>query len=188
MLTAEEITKKLEDYTAKNSRYELSRNYISLSHSVLSVQELVEQYRAGFQDGVERRLKCYKGYQMEDDLRDRLIRAFPPFCVTPGNEIQAYGGIVKGHPDFRFDGCPGDCKSVLMDEWIPNGRLPRRVYWQMQGYMLYSKSPQALVVYESREGGKLKAIWVYPNHAIQGEIDRKMQDVIAIVKGVQCED
>ena len=61
MLTAEQITKTLEDYTAKNSRYELSRNYISLSHSMLSVQELVEQYQTGFQDGIERRLKCYKG-------------------------------------------------------------------------------------------------------------------------------
>lgn len=189
MLTAEQITKALEDYTAKNSRYELARNYISLSHSALSVLELVEQYRAGFQDGIEKRLKCYKGYQMEDDLRDRLTRAFPPFSVSAGGEIQGFGGIVKGHPDFRFDGCPGDCKSVLMDEWIPNGKLPRRVYWQMQGYMLYDNyAPRSLVIYESREGGRLKAMWVYPNRSIQDEIDRKMKEVISIVKGVQVED
>ena len=123
---------------------------------------------------------------MEDDLRDRLIRAFPPFSVSAGGEIQGFGGIVKGHPDFRFDGFPGDCKSVLMDEWIPNGKLPRRVYWQMQGYMLYGKAPRSLVIYESRENGRIKAMWVYPNEVIQNDIDYKMQEVIAIVKGVQC--
>ncbi|AYB35308.1 hypothetical protein [Chryseolinea soli] len=76
---------------------------------------------------------------MEKDMVHRLVNIFGD-RVRTRTEISAYGGLVMGRPDFEFDGDPGDCKSVLMDAWIPlNGWLPRKGYYQMQGYMLYAK-------------------------------------------------
>ena len=124
---AKEITDRLIAMTAKNSRYETERSYVSLSHCALSVDEIIGQFQNGFKDTLPIRLKCYKGYQMEDDLIGRMSDTFG-FRVHPFNEISAYDGIVKGHPDFGFEGDPGDCKSVLMDDWVPEkGRLPRKV-------------------------------------------------------------
>ena len=107
----------LLNYTACNSNFETKRNYISLSHCVNTVEEIYYYYTAGFEDSLKIRLKCYKGYQMQEDLMRRLTKCFPDRITQ--KEIVAYGGLVKGHPDFWFDGVPCDIKSVLKDEWIP---------------------------------------------------------------------
>ena len=181
-MDAKTITQDIEKYTAENSNYETSRCYISLSHCALGVDEILSQWENGFKDSLETRLRCYKGYQMEFDMVMRLSKIYPGKIKT-APEITAFGGLVKGHPDFQFYGRPGDCKSVLMDEWIPqNGKLPRRVYWQMQGYMLYSENTQSLVIYESREGGRVKAFWVYPNRKVQSEINEKLKMVVKEIR------
>lgn len=175
------ITHLIEKHTAENSHFETCRNYVSLSHCHLPVDEIVNQNKNGFADNLRIRLKCYKGYQMENDLVKRLIQIFGN-KIRLNAEIQAFDGLVKGHPDFLFEGYPGDCKSVLMDEWLPDGRLPRRVYWQMQGYMKYSTAEKALVVYESRETGIPKAFWIYANRAVQTEIDNKLTEAVKRIK------
>ena len=112
-LTEQEITEALTAWTETHSSYETERNYISLSHCGLSVEELLKQWKSGFEDTRENRLRCYKGYQMEADLRARMKLAFGSDRVGPSFEISAFDGLVKGHPDFSFDTYPGDCKSVL---------------------------------------------------------------------------
>lgn len=181
-MNTELIENILVDYTCMHSNYETYRDYVSLSHCALSVDEIVNQYWNGFKDTKEIRLRCYKGYQMEFDLLQRLSGAFPG-RISGFNEISAYNGLVKGHPDFSFDDYPGDCKSVLKDEWIPEpGKLPRKVYWQMQGYMLYSKKSIALVIYESRESGYIKVFWIDSNYWIFDKIDKKMRNVVKTIK------
>jgi hypothetical protein len=175
------ITKLLTDYTTENSNFETSRDYISLSHCHLSIEELVNQYKSGFQDGIQTRLKCYKGYQMERDLLIRIIDVFGKDRIKLDQEISAFNGKVKGHPDFWFMNYPADCKSVLMDDWLPNGWLPRKVYWQMQGYMYYSNRNKALVIYETRQSGLIKSFWINANRSIQNEIDLKLNEVIKII-------
>ena len=182
ILNPDEITTALVEVTAKNSNYETRRNYISLSHCSLSVGEILDQFENGFTDTIPIRLKCYKGYQMEADLVKRIDMSIGP--VRTDVEISAHGGIVKGHPDFEYESYPGDCKSVLMDDWIPkNGKLPRKVYWQMQGYMLYSQKDLSLVIYESREGGALSTFCVRANRRVQAEIKSKIDKVVSLIGG-----
>lgn len=172
------IAEQLEQYTADISPFETKRNYISLSHIHLSVEEIIDQFKTGFKDGRETRLKCYKGYQMEADLANRIKSVFGDRVVR-GIEISAFDGLVKGHTDLMFDGYPADCKSVLMDEWLPkDGKLPRRIYWQMQGYMKYANKDRALVIFESRENGRLVDIWVRANQHIQSEIHDKLTEIV----------
>lgn len=176
-LDPRKINAKIVNYTARNSRYETSRSYVSLSNIYLSVEDLINQYKNGFADSIPIRLKCYKGYQMEDDILNRLGSIFGD--LKTDIEINIHHGLIQGHPDFSLYDHPGDCKSVLKDDWIPKpGKLPRKVYWQMQGYMLYLKKKKSLVIYESRENGYLKTFLVYENHRIQSEISMKINEII----------
>lgn len=172
---------EVEKYTAANSNFQPERNYISLSHIHLSAEEIINQFKEGFEDSIPVRLKCYKGYQMERDLMER-IKAVWGARIKTDIEVSAFDGLVKGHPDFTFDDYPSDCKSVLMDDWFPkDGKLPRRIYWQMQAYMKYSGKDKALVIFESRESGKLIDYWVRANWNIQKEIDEKLQQIVKAV-------
>lgn len=180
-LSAEQISSALMTWTAENSGYEERRDYLGLSHASLEVDEIVSNYRAAVHADVMQRLKTYKGYQMERDLLRRLVSVYGD-RIQPGEEISVFHGLVKGHPDLRIDGAPGDCKTVPLDEHLPQpGRLPRRVFWQMQAYMLYAPAERALVIYESRASGLLWATWIFPVRRIQDEIDAKYRAAVEMI-------
>ena len=176
-MNEKEITKQLIEFTIKNSNFEPSRNYVSLSHCSLPAEDLIAQFNGGFTADEKGRLKCYKGYQMQHDFVERMKKVFGNRVKTD-IEVTAFNGMVKGHPDFTFDGLPGDFKSVLQDDWIPVDKLPYKVYCQMQGYMLYSNIGKALVIYESRESGLIKSWWINSNAKVQQLIDDKLKLVI----------
>lgn len=172
------ISQLLEKWTTDNSRFEETRDYISMSYAALDKEEILRNAQMGYVADHLALLKCYKGYQMEDDLKRRIIAVFGD-RITLKPEMTAFDGKVQGHPDFLFDGFPADCKSVPRDEHLPVGdRLPRKVYGQMQAYMLYGKQPKALVIYESRETGSIRDYWVFANPRIQREIDEKYKWVV----------
>lgn len=175
------ISEQLEAYTASNSNFDTSRPYISISHCIDPVEKMVETFSMGFEDTLKIRLRCYKGYQIERDMISRLRACFPE-KIELDAEIKAFNDLVQGHPDFLFDGLPGDIKSIPLDEHFPfsapNKRIPARVYWQMQGYMLYMRKEKALVVYESRESGFIRDFWISSNPAIQRKIDDKFKEAV----------
>jgi hypothetical protein len=169
------ISEDIIKWTCENSHFEQTRNYISLSHIVASVDELINEYKNGFQDSESIRLKCYKGYQMEANLLTRIKHIYGDRIKT-NIEISVFDGLIKGHPDFTFDNYPADCKSVLMDEWLPKDRrLPRRIYYQMQAYMLYLNKDKGLVIFESRESGLILDCWLRQNQNIQNEVREKIK-------------
>lgn len=183
----EYLDELLIHYTAANSSFEESRNYISLSHAALPTEEIVRQYFEGFKADEEARLRCHKGYQMERDIKDRLRQV----CDIHGLhfqenvEISAYDGLVKGHPDFKIDGYLGDIKSLPLDAHIPKrpSEVSRKVFFQIQAYLLYSGEQQAVVLYESRETGWIGEIWLKADpHGIQRQIRLKYEEVVKQVK------
>lgn len=179
------IAEALESYTASISQFETSRNYVSLSQCALPADELLKSYYQGFEDSHAIRLRCYKGYQMEKDLKQRLI-ALQDHCFTEHEEITAFDGLVKGHPDLKIwlptERYPADCKSVPLDEHLPELKVPRKVFWQMNGYMLYAKVDRSVVIYESRETGKVRDYWLHANRTIQQEIEIKLNFVVNQIK------
>jgi len=181
-MNAKDIQFKIEQYTIEKSNFEDSRNYVSLSGISDDEDVIITRYKKGYFANKEQRLKCYKGYQMEADLINRLKNIFGNDLDIANKEIVAVPNLVKGHADGFIFGYPLDCKSVLMDDWIPDSKLPRKVYWQMQSYILYSKSNRGYVIYESRENGKLKVFDVYPNKVIQDEIAEKIERIIKAIK------
>lgn len=182
MMEIEKIVEALENYTIENSHFDEKRDYLSLSHSNLSVEEMLDQYQKGFEKTKSGCLKCYKGYQMEADMLKRISTVFKD-KISNGGEIEAFAGIVKGHPDFRYEGDPGDFKSVLMDEWIPEKKVPFKVYCQMQAYMMYLNRYKSLVIYESRETGMIKAFEIHCNKKLQNEIHNKFEEAVKRLNG-----
>ena len=171
------VTKDLVNLTLRLSRFEEKRNYISLSHIVKPAEHLIADYKKGFQFNTVTKLKCYKGYQMEEDLLRRLIILYPN-AITTGTEYSLHNGLFKGHPDFEYLGMPGDCKSVLMDEWLPalpDCKLPLKVIFQMNAYMMCADKNNAVVVYESRENGVLRHAWLKKDEFVQKEISEKIE-------------
>lgn len=176
-----EITTALEGYTALHSNFDKTRDYVSISHASDSVEQIIQNYFCGFEDSLEIRLRCYTGYKCERDLLARIGKTFGD-RVKMCPEIFEYDGLVKGHPDFLFDELPADCKTVPLDEHLPNGRMPNRVFWQMQGYMLYLKKPKALVIYESKATGKIQDYWIHSNYNIQTQIKAKFDAVVKEIR------
>jgi hypothetical protein len=175
------IADAISSFTIANNNFDTFRNYIPLSQMHLSVDEIITSLQKGYETNILSDLKCYKGYQMEADMKRRIKSIFGE-RVDFDFEISAHNGLVKGHPDFNFDRYPADCKSVLMDDWLPkDNKLPRKVYWQMQGYMLYMNKDKSLVVYESRESGLISDFWIRANANIQKEIKDKVQTLVDTV-------
>ena len=177
-----DISIKLEEFTAANSNFETSRDYVSISHASDSVEQMIQTYYAGFEDSLDIRLRCYKGYQIERDLVSRIKKVFTN-RITTGIEISEFGGLMKGHPDFLFDDMPADIKSVPNDEHLPfhtpDRKIPRRAFWQMQGYLFYMKKERGVLVYEVRDTGRIRDFIVKAVPSIGLEIDQKFKTVIA---------
>lgn len=185
METAEQIADALTKWTVEHSGYEPRRNYIGLSRCSLPVDEIVRLYRDEVQVDELSHLRCYKGYQIETDLLRRLKLVFGD-RIQLGGEISAFAGFVKGHPDFFFDGFPGDCKTVPLDEHLQEpGRLSRRIFFQLQGYMAFSGKERALVVHESRENGLIRALWLFKNMRVQDQIHTTLSQAVAIIRAGQ---
>lgn len=165
------IAKQLEQFTASIASFDTTRNYISMSHAALDEQEIRNQIDKGFEDTLPIRLRCYKGYQMEADLLNRLKKLFPDKVKT-GIEYVAFDGIVKGHPDFEFEGYPADCKTVPLEEYLRD-RVSKKIYWQMQAYMYWSSKEKALVIMEARDSGAIRDYWITANQSIQYDIGTK---------------
>lgn len=173
MLTQFQIKDELERVTIAESCFDARREYIGLSQLADCPRSIVRKFIDGHSAGVREMLRCYKGYQMERDLVRRLQVAFPG-RIKLGGTISGYGGQVQGHPDFSLDGFPGDCKSVNLDEHLPVNRLPRKVEFQMNGYMYFSKTARSYVVYESRQTGLIRVYDVVPSAEIVRTILNKI--------------
>lgn len=175
------IEQQITDYTIQHSQYDTNRNYIGLSQVIKTKEEIINDFLQGTEVNESHKLKCYKGYQMEKDLVNRCKSIWGKRISH--RELEAFGGIVKGNPDFFLDNYPVDVKSILLDEHFPEkSKIPKRSYYQMQAYLLYSKSKMGYLIYESRETGKIKVYSVYPNFKIQQDIAIKIEDIVETLK------
>lgn len=178
----------LKKYTVEKSNFDTHRNYISMSNILSSPEDLVYQYRKGYSADEKALLKCYKGYQMEADLVNRIGAIYgADFFDLPierhyieyDAEFETEDGLFKCHPDLMIDAIPVDCKSILMDEWLPEAyfKVSRKIKYQMQGQLLLSQASKAIIVYESRESGIIKCIDVERDNHIIADIKRKMEAI-----------
>lgn len=180
-----EIQNALIDYTVKNSCFDAHRNYIGLSQLHRCNREIWNAFFEGSTADLVAKLKCYKGYQMERDLVRRLQCVLEDE-VFPGTlqDIIVYDGLVQGHPDFYLNGKPGDVKSVLFDNHVPQhySKIPARVLRQLQAYMYFLPASLGYVIYESRESGIIRVFSIPVNPYMQQQIREQVGLLVEAVR------
>jgi hypothetical protein len=177
-MKAEFLERQLIDYTLSICGFDEKRNYISLSNIIAEPEELVKQYLQGFTADEKARLKCYKGYCMEQDMKLRIAEALHGVPVSFHNEFGTDDKLFLCHPDLMINGIPADCKSVLKDDWIPQveQNISKKIRWQMNAQMLMSHTDRCLVIYESRESGLIKVFELKPTRWILDAIAEKIAE------------
>lgn len=176
------FAKEIMDYTIQHSGFEERRDYLSLSLASFEIDYILKTYQEGFTASPEEKLKCYKGLQMEKDLLSRMKAVYKDRIET-GFEISAAGGKIKGHPDFLFDGNPGDVKSLPFDRYMPlNLRVSKKNFYQMQAYLYYMDKKEGVIIYESRESGSLLSIPIRANVYLQQLIKNKYDQLLNLIE------
>jgi hypothetical protein len=180
-MKAIDIELRLIKHTIFNSHFDTHRDNISLSNIIKSPDELISDMNNGYTADQKAKLKCYKGYQMERDLVQRIMAEFKEIEFT-SHTINLNNGLFKGHPDLvELDTMiPWDCKSVLMDEWLPRTYrdISHKIKYQMNGYMMGLKVNTSRVVFESRESGLIRVYQLNKNAVIQADINSKMNIIL----------
>ena len=178
----------IENFTKSISGFDEKREYLGLSLAAKTPEEIASAFIDGYYANHKETLKCYKGYQMEKDLIRRLQIIYPnsvsteDLTIKTGILVESNPSLIgEGHPDYWFEGYPGEIKSVLKDSWLPDHRIPTKHYWQMQAYMLYSGKEKGVLVYESRESGLIRVKIFNSEERTQNTIHQKYIDAAKLI-------
>lgn len=190
-IRALDIKQALVAHTVAQSGYDTHRDYIGLSQLHKCSVEIWNAYWEGNSANLQQKLLCYKGYQMEHDLCNRLSAIYPEgFEVGAVRTIMAYDGLVQGHPDGYLHGYPLDIKTVDDERFIPTNlrTMPYRVRLQMQAYLFFLPASFGYVVYESRDTGAIEVFTIPVDRYLQLQITEKVVELVNAVKEQRLPD
>ncbi len=177
----------LINWTVANSGYENQRAYIGLSGIADCPQVIYDHFMHGNKpNGINGHLLTRISYELEADLIRRLTALN---LYKPAKEISLYDGLVRGHPDGIIDGDLLEIKTVAEEDHFPReGKLPRRVYWQVQAYLHFSKLRHAQIIYLARANGALKVIPIHYNPSLALDIVNKIDMLVEAVRSYKRPD
>jgi hypothetical protein len=169
------------EVSKKDSNFNQKRDYIGLSKIYKSVEELLQDHEKGLPFTDETLLKCGIGHIMERAMIERL-KKIEGFTFNHEVTVSQSKGLIKGHPDFKYFDVYGDIKSFALDNYMPvNGRVSRKIFFQANAYMLYSKTNKFIFICESRESGMIKVIEVFKSSLICDEIHWKVSEILKLL-------
>lgn len=171
-------------WTVQNSGHEFTRQRMGLSNiGGPCEQEIFDKERNGREMTVEEHLRTRLSFELQNALVARL-RAMGVYGEP--EEICLANGAMMGHTDGSLtfsspkETCVLEIKTVALPEHFPiPGRLPIRVYMQVQGYMHYLKYGEAIVLYLARSNGEMRVYHVRYNPQKGQEIEAKVNRLVA---------
>ena len=166
------ISQQIEQYTAANSGLKLHATTCRCHRYTCRLRRSSASTSTDLRLTTWHELKCYKGYQMERDLKGASWTPSAPIVYTMPI-VTAFDSIVAGHPDFLRTSCRQTSRACRLDEHLPVDRVPRRVFLQLQAYMLYGNWPRSLC--HLRKPGDRPDHWLldHPVVSVQNEIHAK---------------
>jgi hypothetical protein len=176
-----DLQSRLLAWSLANSGNDEHRNYIGLSGIADCERVIIERWRGGNHPEDAELLKFGLGYDMEHILIGRL-KALGLYRAGPA--ISLYGGMVQGHTDgLTPDGDLIEIKSVPGAQHLPvNGKLPRRVYWQVQAYLYFGRLRYAHVIYLARDTGALAVYGLRLSPEVGHEIEAKVARLVEFAR------
>ena len=182
-MRAFELQQQLVEWSALNSGHDAHRDYIGLSGIIDCERVIYRRYFERKDIPTEAKLKTKITYELESALRNRLIEMG---LAKSGIEINVFDGMVKGHTDGEIKGCLLEIKTVAQADHLPNGKVPARVYWQVQAYMYYGEYRSAYVIYLDRSTGQVRTFDINIDEHMAQKIHSKLIRVIRDIQS-KCE-
>lgn len=180
-----ELESQIVNWTVMNSGFDLRRPYIGLSGIYDCPALIYERYFNGYERlSVDEHLKTRMAYDLEAVLQARLMQLG---VYSEGETIRLHDGLVQGHTDGVIDGRDLlEIKTVSINEHLPpNKRIPKRVFWQVQAYLHYTKRRYAQIVYLARASGLVMVLGLKYREDIGGRIERKVDRLVEAVRNVR---
>jgi hypothetical protein len=163
-MNATTLQKLIEDESIRQCGHEERKGKLSMSWLHLPEGEILQRVRTGCQMDDQTKLKLFQGTWAEEGMINRLMPAIygETFKKVFNVEISAFDSRLTGHIDFILDAetiveykCIGTREKF--DKQKAQGKVPFKVFSQVQSYLLWGKYKKAFVVYECRDDG---TIWV----------------------------
>lgn len=163
-------------WTVENSGHEFTRQRMGLSNLAGCDREVYDKERNGRTMTVEEHLRTRLSFELQNALIERL-RAMGAYGDP--EVITLADGAMMGHTDGRIGDDVLEIKTVAVPEHFPmNGRLPTKVYTQVQGYMHYLRRSDAYVIYLARSNGEIRVYHVRYNPQKGQEIEAKVNRLV----------
>ncbi len=181
-MLSQQLQASLTEYAARASGHEDHRRYIGLSGIGDCERVIYDRYFAGDRHSQAARLKDSLGYALEAHLVGRLEQMG---LYRPVSPISLYDGLVQGHPDGEVGGDLLEIKTIERVVWLPElppPRLPNRVFYQVQAYLLYTGYTRAHVVYLARDTGEIRVVGVTRSESIGFKITERIDRVVGAVQ------
>jgi len=185
MIDTNFILDRLVNWTVQHSGHE-ERGYIGLSGIYECERAIYERVRFGQRWSVDEHVRSRLSFELEAALIERLQGTG---LYGDREEISLYDGMVQGHTDGSLvtpaERVVLEIKTISYDAHFPSGRLPERVYWQVQAYMHYLQRREALVLYMARASGEVRAYPVRYNGRVGTVIDAKVSRLVEAIQHVE---
>ncbi len=179
----------INEYIRQHSGLDQRRDYVGLSSIGLCPAKIYDQYQNGVPTTDFHHRKSYQGYMYEREVK-KILQATGRFREGSEREITApFDSRVKGHTDGE------DLASDLIEikrihpkgfeEAVATGRVSRKIFWQMQGYIRYGHYRKCTIYLVNTEVFEFHSLILYPMKSIQEGIDDKLRLVLrAIDEGI----
>ena len=182
-----QLQKDIDQYIKDNSKLDLKRDYVGLSHIGKCERYIFNLYKYGVKLNAESYRNAYRGYLMEADMRSMLIdmgflkqlTAKPPEIIVP-SELTS-GIPVKGHiDDIVYNGAGAELKSVnkkKFDQLVSESRVFITWFSQAQAYMLYGGYKYYFFIVRCTETTEHFVHTIIPIQKVQDSIQQKIISV-----------
>jgi len=185
-MLSRDLQQQMVNWTVKNSGHQDQRSYIGLSGIGDCDAVIYDRYFNGSgMWSVGEHLRSKLSFEIEEKLIERL----GDLGVYRGGEtISLYDGLVQGHTDGLIEGRDIlEIKTVPLEAHIPDrGKLPNRVFYQVQAYLHFLKREWCHVVYVARDTGMVyvAGIGYKPDHGSH-LADKVRRMATAVLDGVR---
>jgi len=183
MKPSERFENGLLNWMVENSGLDLHRSYIGLSKAWECPRVIYDQFfQPSPPPGPEKFILTFYSYQLEGLIIQWLGQRFGS-RIKPGPEVSLHDGLIQGHGDALWDDDLVEIKTVQQVNHFPrDGRVPQRVYHQVQAYLHFFCLQWCQVIYFARDTGQLMVIPVPYNQGKGAQIEAKFNRLVWQVK------
>ena len=174
--------------TAAQSGHEERKGRLSMSWLWMDEQEIIMRIQAGCTATQTEKQKLYLGTLCERGIRERLraLCEHAGWQYREGGLLTAYDGKLTGHPDCFVNDVLIEIKTLQCVEHLEGlkakGRVPFKVYAQMNAYMLWGKYERGICMYEERATGAQWLVEIYPSRKMQEDLKAKAERILSAIE------